>query len=115
MRLLVVVDMQEDFIRGALTVPGAEVSGRFSSSLISLASVNQTWSFMSCEPILTICSPVTLAMSLISVGAAASQRALRYGVRDYLDGTDPGNAVLDRKSTRLNSSHSRAPRMPSSA
>lgn len=24
MRLLVVVDMQEDFIRGALTVPGAE-------------------------------------------------------------------------------------------
>lgn len=25
MRLLVVVDMQEDFIRGALTVPGAEI------------------------------------------------------------------------------------------
>lgn len=30
----------------------------------------------------------------VTVGAAASQRALRYGVRDYLDGTDPGNAVL---------------------
>lgn len=30
----------------------------------------------------------------VTVGAAASQRALRYGVRDYLDGADPGNAVL---------------------
>ncbi|MFR4237137.1 MAG: hypothetical protein ACLT1W_13545 [Alistipes onderdonkii] len=30
----------------------------------------------------------------MTVGAAASQRALRYGVRDYLDGADPGNAVL---------------------
>ena len=26
----------------------------------------------------------------VTVGAAASQRALRYGVRDYLDGADPG-------------------------
>ena len=39
-----------------------------------------------------------------------------YGaIRDDLDATVAGNAAQDRKSTRLNSSHSQQSRMPSSA
>ena len=42
-----------------------------------------------------------------------SNRLAHALVEDF--GVKPGNRVLDRKSTRLNSSHSRASRMPSSA
>ena len=50
---------------------------------------------------------------------AARQRlaALGFGIKDGFQETDRmrDGVVLDRKSTRLNSSHSRASRMPSSA
>jgi len=35
--------------------------------------------------------------------------------QDHLDGKDPALGVIDRKSTRLNSSHPSRSRMPSSA
>ena len=52
-------------------------------------------------------------VNFLDAGAAARTYILLLDVAD--NGAEAGLAVLDRKSTRLNSSHTLASRMPSSA
>ena len=62
------------------------------------------------ESLLDALGSAVLPSELGAVGRAAALRRFREWVLGYRAG-----AELDRKSTRLNSSHSRASRMPSSA
>ena len=63
---------------------------------------------------------LTLALALAATGAAQAQQFFRIGTGGtagtyYPVGGAIANAIRDRKSTRLNSSHLRLSRMPSSA
>ena len=59
---------------------------------------------------------LTIASALLLLAACGKKEApqAEKATDNYLK-RQPGDSTLDRKSTRLNSSHSRASRMPSSA
>ena len=59
---------------------------------------------------------LTLMQDVLPVGLAVADRVRKGGPKEVLAAFDGSSAdPLDRKSTRLNSSHSSVSRMPSSA
>ena len=63
----------------------------------------------------TLISSGTPLLQAINISAEQSQSTKMRQVLEEVSGRVAAGSALDRKSTRLNSSHSRASRMPSSA